>query len=226
MHWTYRHSAAIAIMGLCAAMVVSLSFYGPKARVIGPSKPVAAALPAAVQLSHPADAFGYWQGKKFHGRIVVDLTGRWQPVQIEREQLDRVRYPLTLKNLAREQAKNLTDDNFLFGASVAGIARRIITIFPEEGYLRRREISAGNKTFTERDGTFTLYHEGFARDFTTLGALRAPQEPVLLYIEDTFAPGVPLAELVRQLGATGLMVDSVVFAHTLPALQPTSAPSR
>lgn len=226
MHWTTRHSAATALAVLFVATLLFLDAYGRHARVAGQPLSVASSLPSAVQLSRPSDAFRYWLDRNFHGRVIVTVTGRWQPVPIEREQLDRVSYPLRLKNLAREWMKALTDDNFLFVTSVVGIARKEITILPETGYLKRREISLDNKTFIERNGSFTLYHEGFAREFSTITSFRPPQEPALLYIEDSFAPGVPIVEIVRQLGTTGLMVDSVVLSHAPPATLPASAESR
>jgi len=183
-------------------------------RHAGPAGSIGKAPVVTYLVETPTDAYALWKEAGYRGRTVVFVSGSWPsfvPGERIPEQMYRA-YPLELFNTAQVFERDSLDRlSFLYVAALNGIARSIVAVLPEEEFARQRQAALKAKDRRITDGEVYFPREGYPRRFSTAARLRAPGEPVLLYVGASYFSSGTAEELYRQLGAAGLRSDCVVL---------------
>lgn len=205
--------AAAAVGAAALASMAGLDSWGRSRRTLtGPVAPFSSA--RQLLIDRPRDAVRVWREAGARGRIVVAVTARWNRIVIglfgptARDS----HYPVTVSNMASDRAALLDSANFLYVASLDGIAREVIAVLPEDRY--RERLPAGHDGMS-LPASITSTFEGFPRSFTTLSRLALPAEPSLLYVAASAFEEPLTDELEAALERAGLRTDLALFCLEL-----------
>ncbi|GFO70105.1 hypothetical protein GMLC_36840 [Geomonas limicola] len=207
-------TACLSLVVLFVLALYGLNAYGVSTRHAGPAGSIGRARAVTHLLQNPTDAYALWKEAGYRGRTVVFVSGNWPsfvPGERLPEQMYRA-YPLELFNTAQVFEKDSLDRlSFLYVAALNGIARSIVAVLPEEEFARQRQAALKAKDHRILDGEVYFPREGYPRRFSTAARLRAPGEPVLLYVGASYFSAATADELYRQLSTAGLRSDCVVL---------------
>lgn len=163
-------------------------------------------------VANPENAYQRWHAHGEHGRIVVALSRWLNFVETDEKIPNRNPVPLHVMNLAVDAAKQLSSQNFLYLAVRSGIAREIIHVVPESGYVERLANVKETEGAKAREHDILAPHIGTPRRITTLTNLSMKsREPVLLYINASFFSEYEPKELLFHLKRAGVRASDIVL---------------
>lgn len=201
--------AIVAVLGLS---LVAVHQHGRSSRIFADPKTIGREPVAAVAVNRPEEALRHWSGR-YHGRIVLVFDHDWpriDPTSFYAPTLFR-KYPLQVFNLAEKQEQeHLSSETFLYFAALRGTVRDIRAVLSPEAMadIAGRAASAHNARI--RPGEVFSSHHGLPRTFFDLAALKAPAEPVLLYVNVGFFRSHEPESLMRRLAELRIATDSLV----------------
>lgn len=207
---------AVVLILLCAAALAGVNRYGEARRVYRPAGAATAATVDRLTVDTPEEAYAHWRTVGVRGRRILFFTGEWEKIAPERffdVPLER-NYPLALFNYGTAlEEQRLDRQSFLYVATVTGIVREMGIVLPEaiHRHLAEQARSAKNARFL--DGAVSLTYHGLPRTFMTLRQLRAPAEPVLVYVGVSFFRVHTPEELRAALTNAGVRTDSLVLCR-------------
>lgn len=206
---------------LCAAIVIfsvvvagALDLHGRRARVYGAAGPLGTPEAGALLVKTPLDAYRIWKERGYRGRIILYVGESWARLDPREYNIPPVYrpYPLPLYNLPREREREFLDnDNFLFMASLNGIARRIDALLAPSGFAGISAQAQLSRNVSMEKGHVFQTHDGFPRNFYTSATFRPPVEPVLLYVGASHFKEEAPERLAKTLISAGLRSDLVIL---------------
>jgi len=197
-------------------VLFALDQYGAASRVYGAAGPLRAPQAEKHFVDSPQESYRFWKSRGLKGRIIVYVADQWKRIDLKQyEDVPLYRpYPLRLFNPSVEkERKFLDDDNFLYMASITGLARQVTAVLSESGYEGITRQAEQAKDVSMRRGETRLPHYGFPRLFTTAAWLRAPGEPVILFVSASYFRNNEPEALFRTLAASGIIADYVEFCR-------------
>ena len=193
-------------------VLFALDQYGAASRVYGPAVPLSSLQVDKHFVNSPQESYRFWKSRGLKGRIIVYVADQWKRIDLKQyEDVPLYRpYPLRLFNPSVEkERKFLDDDNFLYMASITGLARQVTAVLSERGYEDITRQAEKAKDVIMHRGDVRLPHYGFPRLFTTAAGLRGPGEPVILFVSASYFRDNEPKDLFRTLSASGIIADYV-----------------
>jgi len=211
---SYFLSAAIIIVA--AAVVPAIDVYGRKNRIQGPACILDDLRLNSMTIDRPEDAYRVWKQKGYRGRIVVALGRRLNFVQRD-EALSggAASFPVKVPDLVRTSEQGLRSNNYLLVAMQTGIARKVVSVVPNDVLQEKMATARSTEGASTSAGRIDAPYFGSPRAITALQFLRAPDEPVLLYINASFFRDHEPEDVLAQLGRIGIRTDLVVLCRSL-----------
>lgn len=208
----YIYSSGVIL--LFVMTFACLDRFGKRCRVFGYAGPLTDSHINRIVVDDPAEAFTYWQNKKFRGRMVISLSRRLH-FFIDESRTPLMPFPIKVFNLSQEAARVLNGNNFLYVASKTGLARETIHIVNDSQFAEKlRQVKEVEGAQVRRNGiSAPLY--GSPRLITTLTYLQPSNEPVLLHINASFFRECEPQALLQQLLKSGVTADAIVLSKSL-----------
>ncbi|AJE02509.1 hypothetical protein [Geobacter pickeringii] len=206
----------VVLILLCATALAGINHYGLSRRVYRTVGTVTDATVDRAEVETPENAYAHWRTTGVWGRKILFFAGEWEKIAPERffdVPLER-NYPLAFFNYGKAlEEQRLDRRSFLYVATVTGIVREMGVVLPEAIYQHLAEQARSAKNARFLDGAVSLTYHGLPRTFMTLRHLRAPAEPLLVYVGASFFREHTPEELRAALVSAGVRTDSLVLCR-------------
>jgi hypothetical protein len=218
----YILSAVMAI--LFVTVIVALNHYGREKRILGKSYTFGDRPMKSVIVDRPEDAYRLWKKNGYRGRIVVALGTRLNFVQPDEAPVyQQSPFPVIVDDLIRMSEGALQSNNYLLIAVRAGVARMVVSVVPEAVLQEKIAYASSTEGASATAERIDVPYFGTPRMITALPFLRAPDEPVLLYINASFFRYYDPDDVLTRLRRTGISTDLVVLCRSLDDVDVTVA---
>jgi hypothetical protein len=202
--------------GIAAAFILTvfvLLTAGTRSRTIGHGgDPGDVRVPKTV-VDTPAQAYEHWKQGQLRGRIVISFSRTLDFVDVDDLSLIPPGSGDRVFNLAQSAESRLDDRNLLFMAMRTGIAREVIHVVPGSLYADKIEAAKADRDASIVSGKIRAPFFGSPRSIMPASLLKAPAEPVLLYINASFFLDEDPEALFLLLRDKRIVTDAVVLCR-------------
>ena len=208
----YIYSAAVMVLFLI--VLVFLDLQGRHARIMGAGHPLHEPRLPKMTVDDSVRTYDLWKQNAFKGRIIISLSSRLNFVSPgDGATIPAMFFPLRVFRLSRAMESTLGAKNFLLVSLETGIAREIIHIVPPAVFSKKSRYAATEQGVTVDKEKIVVPYFGSPRVITTMPFLKAPTEPVLLYVNASIFKQYEPGQLLRLLNSRGLKTDFLVLSR-------------
>ncbi len=174
---------------LAAAIFAALDGAAARSRAIPAAESVVR--PASVhRLDRQQDAYRAYRSAGLRGAGIVHLNRYFNmKAYAPKDQFVTVEFPLSIRELHEAFEPGIDSHSWLYIATRTGMARTVTTVLPEEVFAELLRTSPPSSGFTYWAGSIRGYSFDIPRRITTLRALPAVREPVVVNLDAGYFSG-------------------------------------
>lgn len=174
-----------AVLLLVVALVLGMDAYGRSSRSYAEGHTV-------YHVESPQEAVAVWRTLGLRGRVLVNVD-EYLTVDLEYEWL-----PPVMEALDREDTTLPVEATSVVGVSMySSIARKVFHVVPDADWPRVSSGLASRPELAKEHGGYRLVVDGVPIIVTRARDLPRLAEPVIVYVNDDFAPRIDRAVLDR-----------------------------
>jgi hypothetical protein len=211
-----QYLLSIGIVTVFFITLASLEIYGRNSRITGQGYSVNDSRLPKTTVRFSDQVHRLWKQNGFRGRIVISLSRGSHFVSfIDSPIIPFMSFPFEVFNPSKVFEDNLRPDNFLLVSMETNIAREVVHVMSDNQFRETQNALKRDREATITGRLISVPFNGSPRTITNLSDFKAPDEPVLLYIDASIFIDYEPDELLQYLLAAGFKTDHLVFCMSL-----------